>query len=217
MDVAGDEREDLVGNAVQVLGLGFLAENGQAGLELRDLDVRDQAPLEATAQAVLEGGDGFRGTVGRDDDLAVLVVELVERMEELLLELLGPLEELDVVDQEDVEVAVAALERRHRLGADGIDELVHEGLGGHVADALVPEDGFHVMADGVEEMGLPEAGGAVDEERVVGTGGRLGDRQGRGVGEAVRGADHELVEGVAGIETPGRPEARGLLVGRGRR
>ncbi len=94
VDVAGDEREDLVGNPVEVLGLGLLAEDGQAGLELRDLDVRDQAPLEAAAQAVLEGGDGFRGTVGRDDDLAVLVVELVERMEELLLELLGPLEEL---------------------------------------------------------------------------------------------------------------------------
>ena len=73
------------------------------------------------------------------------------------------------------------------------------------------------MADGVQEMGLPEAGGAVDEERVVGAGRRLGDRKSGGVGETVRGADHELVEGVAGIETPGRPEARGLLVGRGRR
>ena len=72
------------------------------------------------------------------------------------------------------------------------------------------------MADGVEQMGLPEAGGAIDEEGVVGAGGRLGDRQGGGVGETVRGADHELVEGVPGIETPGRPEAGGLLVGRGR-
>ena len=76
------------------------------------LDVGDEAPLEAGAEAVLEAGDRLRRPVGRDDDLAALAVELVERVEELLLELLGALEELDVVDEQDVEVAVAALERR---------------------------------------------------------------------------------------------------------
>ena len=46
--------EDLVGDALEVLGLGLLAEDGEAGLELGRLDVGDEAPLEAGAQAVLE-------------------------------------------------------------------------------------------------------------------------------------------------------------------
>src|SRR2546421_9009258 len=76
VDVAGDEREDLVGNPVEVLGLGLLAEDGQAGLEIRDLDVRDQAPLEAAAQAALEGGAGIWGSGGTDDALTVPAVAL---------------------------------------------------------------------------------------------------------------------------------------------
>ena len=53
---------------------------------------------------------------GRSDEMTIwppVAVELVERVEELLLELLGALEELDVVDEQHVELAVAALERGH--------------------------------------------------------------------------------------------------------
>ena len=46
-------------------------------------------------------------------------------------------------------------------------------------------------------MGLAEPGRAVDEERVVGLAGLLGDGERGGVGEAVAVADHELLEGVA--------------------
>ena len=59
-DVLGDEGEDRVGDAVEVLGLGLLAQDGEAGLELGRLDVGDQAPLEAAAQPVLDGGDRLR-------------------------------------------------------------------------------------------------------------------------------------------------------------
>jgi hypothetical protein len=89
-----------------VLGLGLLAEDREPGLELGRLDVGDEAPLEAGAEPVLEARDGLGGAVGGDDDLPALAVELVERVEELLLQLLGALEELDVVDQQYVEVAV---------------------------------------------------------------------------------------------------------------
>ncbi len=46
-------------------------------------------------------------------------------------------------------------------------------------------------------MGLAEAGAAVDEQRVVAAGRRLGDRQRSRMGEPVRGAGDEGVEGVA--------------------
>ena len=49
-------------------------------------------------------------------------------------------------------------------------------------------------------MGLAEPGRAVEEERVVGLAGGLGDGERGGVGEAVAGTDHEAVEGVVAVE-----------------
>src|SRR5581483_2357456 len=73
-DVRRDERQHLGRDAVEVLRLGLLAEDGQPGLELRWLDVGDQAPFETGAQTVLERGDGLRRAVRRDDDLAAALV-----------------------------------------------------------------------------------------------------------------------------------------------
>ena len=145
-------------------------------------------------------GDRLRRPVGGDHDLAAAAVQVVERVEELLLELLGALEELDVVDEQHVDLAVAAFEAGHALRAHRVDELVHHRLGRDVADALAREQLAHVMADRVQQVGLAEPGRAVDEQRVVGTGRALGHRQRGGVREAVRRADDELVERVAGIQ-----------------
>src|SRR5204862_7048484 len=108
-------------------------------------------------------------------ELPTVLVDRVERVEELLLDSLLVLEELDVVDQEQVIGAVALFEALDPLVAQGIDEVVHEGLAGHVADrelALVLAD---VLRDGLQEMSLAEPRAAVDEERVVGLRGRLRD------------------------------------------
>ena len=90
--------------------LGLLAEDGEPGLEVGRLDVGDQAHLEAAAQPVLERRDGVRRAVGGQHDLAVGLVQGVEGVEELLLELFLALHELDVVDEQHVDLAVAPLE-----------------------------------------------------------------------------------------------------------
>ena len=71
------------------------------------LDVRDQPPLEARREPLLERGDLLRRPVARDDDLLVRVVQRVERVEELLLRALLAGEKMDVVDEENVHAAVA--------------------------------------------------------------------------------------------------------------
>src|SRR3546814_3491937 len=71
--------------------------------------------------------------IGAEHDLAVGLVQVVEGVEELLDRLLLALDELDVIDQEHVDVAVAALELLVRALAHRLDELVHEGLGAAVA------------------------------------------------------------------------------------
>ena len=69
------------------------------------------------------------------------------------------------------------------------------------------------VADGLEQMRLAEPHAAVDEQRVVGLDGRLGDRQARGLGELVRGADDERVEAVARVEVRAAPAAAGAGAG----
>ena len=69
------------------------------------------------------------------------------------------------------------------------------------------------MADRVQQVGLAQPGLAVDEQRVVGLGRRLGDRDRGGVGEPVARADDEGVEGVLRVQ-PGRLGPRGAPAGR---
>ena len=67
-----------------------------------------QAPLEAVAQPRGEGRELAGDAIGGEDQLAAGLIERVEGVEELLLGVLLALEELDVVDQQHVDVAVAA-------------------------------------------------------------------------------------------------------------
>ena len=110
LDPGGDELEDLRRRVRALLG-GLLAQDRDAGLQVGGLDVADQAPLEAGAQPVLERVQLPRRLVGADDDLLVGVVQGVEGVEELLLRALGALQELDVVDEQHVDRAVAATGR----------------------------------------------------------------------------------------------------------
>jgi hypothetical protein len=64
---------------------------------------------------------------------------------------------------------------------------------------ILADDG---VADGVDQVGLAEAGAAVDEQRVVGTTRIVGDLDGRCPGQIVGLADNQIVEGE-GAEQPG--------------
>ena len=86
-----------------------------------------------------------------------------------------------------------------------VDELVEERLARHVAHPVVGVVLPDVVADGLQEVGLAQAGVAVDEQGVVGPPGRLGHRQRGGVGEPVRRPDDEGVEGELRLVQPISP------------
>ena len=115
-------------------------------------------------------------------------------------------EELDVVDEQDVDVAVRGLEGLDRAALERADELVGEGLGGRVEHGHPAAVVAHVVGDRVQQVGLAEPGRPADEQRVVGQPGHLGDGERGGVGEPVAVADDELVEREARVE--GRAGAR---------
>ena len=164
------------------------AQDGDARLEVGHGQVRDEAPLEPAAQPLLQGRDLAWRPVGREHDLLALVVDGVEGVEELLLRPLLVRDELDVIDEQQVDAPVAGPEVVEAALLDAGDELVGELLAGDVDDPLAREAGDDRVADGVHQVGLAEAHAAVQEQRVVGVAGALGDRQARGVREAVGGA-----------------------------
>ena len=176
------------------------AQDGDARLEIGRRQVGDQAPLEAAAQPFLERRDELGRPVGRQDDLLAVLVDRVERVEELFLRPFLVGDELDVVDEQQVDAPVARPEVVDLALLDAGDELVGELLAGRVDDALAREARQHLVADGVHQVGLAEAHAAVQEERVVGVAGSLGHGQAGGVGQTVGRADDEVAERVARVE-----------------
>ncbi|KAG1648407.1 Ribonuclease P protein component [Nymphon striatum] len=63
-------------------------------------------------------------------------MQRVEGMEELFLERVLAFEELNVIDQQDIVLAVAPLEVAGRVGANGIDELAQQRFGRDVTDPI---------------------------------------------------------------------------------
>ena len=79
----------------------------------------------------------MRRAVAAEDDLLLRVVQRVERVEELGLRAFLASEELDVIDEQHVDGAVALAEVEHAVVADGVDHLVHEPLGRDVGQLVV--------------------------------------------------------------------------------
>ena len=104
-DVAADHLRDEQAHVVgqlDVLELRLLADDRDARLELRRLDVGHEAPLEARHEALLHLVELLGVLVARDDDLLARLMKRVERVEKLFLRLRLAGEEMDVVDEEQV-------------------------------------------------------------------------------------------------------------------
>ena len=169
---------------------------------------------EALAQAVLERLQVAGRAIGGEHDLPAAVVQRVEGVEELLLGLGLALEELDVVEEQDVDVAEAGLEAVGVTVAERVEELVGEGLAGGAADGQARAVREQQACDRAQQVGLADAGRPADEQRVVGLRRHLGDGQRGGVREAVGVADDELLEGQ--LRVAERPAERVELEARRR-
>ena len=92
----------------------------------RRLEVGDQAPLEAGNQAFLEVLDLAGGTVAGEDNLPVPLVEGVKSVEELFLDALFARQELNVIDQQNVGLAVFLAKFRQLVVLNAVDVLIGE-------------------------------------------------------------------------------------------
>ena len=103
--------------------------------------------------------------VGANDDLFVLPMQGIEGMEEFFLRRFLAGDELDVVDQQHIDAAVAVAKSLGGMRADGIDQVIGEFFRRDVQH-LLPLC-LRVVADGVQQVSLAQSHPAVQKERIV--------------------------------------------------
>ena len=113
----------------------FFPQDGHSGLEIRGRHIGDQTAFKTGPQTFLQRLNILGWPVTGDDDLLIGRVKGIEGMEEFLLRTLLTDDELHVVDEQYVDVAVFLTEAGHTGGiahSQGFDQLVGEVLTGDV-------------------------------------------------------------------------------------
>ncbi len=119
----GDHLQDIVRDVITGT-VGFGTQDRLAGFQVGRLDVGGQPPFEARTQPFFQGQHGFGRPVGGDDNLFILSVQGIERMEEFFLGRFLAGDKLDVVDQQYIDPAVFVPEGLRGMEADGVDQVV---------------------------------------------------------------------------------------------
>ena len=102
--------------------------------------------------------------------------------------------------------------------ANSIDEIVHELLSGYVNEIQRAVIFANLVSNGVKEMGLSKANAAIDEKRIVGAGGGLGDSARGGMSELITGTNDKTAESILWVyrRLDGERRERGGRVWRNR-
>ena len=171
-----------------------------AGFHIGSLQVGAKTPFKTAEKAGFETLQFAGSLVRGDDNLAVVLMQVIEDMEEGFLCLLGfARPELDVVDDEHIDEFIEVYEVVGVAGAASFGELLHELLAGDIKNSLVGMQLFGLYTDGVGEVGLAEADVAMEQQGVEAGGARfLGNGVTGRASQAVAFALNEVLQCVVG-------------------
>ena len=125
----------------------------------------------------------------------VVLVEVIEGMEKFLLRRFLAGDKLDIVDEEQVGIAVFIAELIVPALLQGGNQLVCKLIALDIDDIIAGVVLMHDAGDGVKQVRFAKAGRAVNKKGIIRFRRVIGDGNGGGVREAVRGADDKVVEG----------------------
>src|SRR5690242_3856071 len=120
-------------------------------------------------QTLLERWYFTRRTVGTNHDLLLLIVERVERVEELFLRAFLAGHELDVVNQQHVDRAILLAKALRLVVTNRIDQIVHETFRRDVTKLEMLIAGFDSVTTRVHQVRFAEPHAAVEIKWVVGS------------------------------------------------
>ena len=125
------------------------------------------------------------------------LVNVIEGVEKLLLSCLLSGDELYIIDEEEVDVAVFHAEFLARAVLYGFEQLVCELVALYVGDLRCGVGLADILADSQQQMRLSETGVAVDKQRIVRAAGLVCHGDGGVVRKFVGVSDDEAVKGVS--------------------
>ena len=116
------------------------------------MNIGNKAPFEAGAHTVLKPSQLLWGQIAGDDNLLVVVVKRVEGMKKSFLGGVFTLKKLDVINEQNVDLAVSSLEFWSSVIRNCVDEIVGELFGADISHAAAFKEADGVVADGVEKV-----------------------------------------------------------------
>ena len=201
------------GEWAEIPGAIFLLEprESEAWNRIIEIDLQEEESLVIPKADVVAGvkllnqfafqQDGFRFA---SNDVNVEIMDgfdqSIERVEKLFLRATLVREELDVVDQQEIERVVVALELVERLLLVGAYYVGNVLFGMYIPNARLRPSIGNLVANGLHEVRLTQANAAVNEQRVVRGPGIFGYLDGRSARELVRLAGDEAVERKTAVE-----------------
>ena len=141
LDLFSQEAADVVAD-VEAERKALVLDDGEPGLEIRRLNVRDHAPFETGDEPFGDILQILRGFVAGHDDLAFVGIEILEEIEEFFLSLIDQGKMLNVIYQDGVVVGAVFFPEIMDVVPEGKGslEIRTEILAGDVKDpfAVVP-------------------------------------------------------------------------------
>src|SRR5712691_11678360 len=183
--------------------VGLAPQDRDPRLVVGRAHIHDQSARQPRDQPLVQVGDVGRRAIARQHDLAPRRLQRLRQPQQLRLHFLAVREELHVVHEQHVHVLKPAAEGIALARGDARVERLDVFVERQKLDVQLGRGLFRRVPDRHQEMGLAEAGAAVNEERVVRRARTLGHRAPRCDGESVRRAHHEGVEGILGVERAG--------------
>ena len=163
---------------------------------IRGSDIGKQSPFKAGLEPVLQPKHLLGRAVGGKDDLLFQLVQGIEGMEHLLLGGIPAGNELYIVHEKNISPPVLVPELLVPALPDGGDQLVGKGVPLDIDNFISWIAGVYGVGDGIEQMGLSQAGVAENKQGIVVFSRIVGYFPGCGVGQLVRGTHHKVLEGV---------------------
>ena len=127
-------------------------------------------------------------------------MQSVKRMEKLLLGVFLPLNELDVVNQDQISRAIAITEGLHAVLTNRLNQIIGERFGGHVRHPSPRIDLEAVMANGLHQVGFSKTNATTNEQRIEFPPRGFCHCQSSGVGHAAVLTHHKATKHITGIQ-----------------
>src|SRR5437764_11198340 len=137
-------------------------------------------------------------------------MQRVESVEELFLHPLFISQELNIVNQQNVNIAELGPERDPPGITQRINQFIGEFFTGNVADGSLRLAALDFVANGLHQVGLPHSHTAIEKQRIVSLGRPFSHRLRGGMGKLIAGANDKRLKSVFRIELRSRVPVKAL-------